>query len=140
MPQRLVDVAAADTRLVADAAAAAVREVALVVRPQVVDLGLVGVDGGEDPFPHHLEVSGPPLATSVSVDMSDAWIRVLEAAGGYDVSLAAPVRGAVSGEVVLRGAAGEQRVQVRAEGRPTSLPRPARPPDVAVAPPPRRSR
>ena len=76
-----------------------------------------------------------PLATSVSVDVSDAWIRVVEAAGGYDVSLGAPVRGAVSGEVVLRGAAGEQRVQVRAEGRPTSLPRPARPPDVAVAPP-----
>jgi hypothetical protein len=124
----LAEIAASDTRLVAESAAAAIHDVALTVHPEAVDFGAVPVD--EASAPRRVAISGPLLATAVRVEVSDPWIRVSEAEGGYDVSVVPRARGALNGEVTFSGPTGDGRVGVRVEGRSPQVPRPASAPDA----------
>ena len=108
--EALTAMVATDTRLVADAAAQALRAVQLGVSPSALTFGRL--QPGARSAPQRLVLTGPPLARAVTVTVSDPWIRVEEADGGYDVTVVPPGSAAATGSVTLGGAAGAVSVPV----------------------------
>jgi Caspase domain len=134
--EALTAVAAADTRLVADAAAQALDALTLVVTPDRLDFG--GLPVGVTSQPRRIAVGGPPLARATPVIASDPWIRIADTDGGYDVSVTPPGAGASSGSLTWQAPREEVRVLIVVEGvpaaaaAPASAPKPAAP--VVTAP------
>jgi hypothetical protein len=144
----LAAMAASDTRLVGEAASAALQELRLGISPVALDFG--PVPAGERSASQRLEVMGPPLARAVSVSVTDPWIRVEERDGGYDVAVVADGApaggtGSMDGALTLAGPAGSLRVPVTvhtvvAEAEPAPagssppVPAPAAPPPQEPAP------
>src|SRR4051812_24361480 len=108
--EALAAVVATDTRLVADAATQALRAVQVGVAPSV--LSFAPLPAGARSAPQRLALTGPPLARAVTVSVSDPWIRVEEADGGYDVAIVSPGSAAATGSVTLGGAAGAVTIAV----------------------------
>jgi Caspase domain len=118
----LAAMAAADTRLVGEAASAALQELQLGISPVALDFG--PVPAGERSASQRLLVTGPPLARAVSVSVTEPWIRIEERDGAYDVAVVpeSPAAGgtaSVDGAVTVSGPAGALRIPVtaRLEGR-----------------------
>jgi hypothetical protein len=105
----------ADTRLVADAAASAVRELTLHVAPTSLDFGPVVV--GRSSSALHVEVSGPPLARALSVQASEPWIQWAEVPSGYTVSSQPPRVGLLTGTLTFHGPSGEVQITVAVQGQ-----------------------
>lgn len=109
---RLLEIAAEDISYVADAAAGALAEAALGLAPTDLELG--EVPQGSDPPPLTVSLTGPPLARTCSIEVSEPAIRVAETAAGFDVSVDTSGVGEVDGTVTVRGPTGEGVVRVRA--------------------------
>jgi hypothetical protein len=132
--EALSAMAATDTRLVAEAATEALREVTLRLSTTQLDFGRVAQDAVSPP--RRLEVTGPPLARSAGVRVSDPWIRLADVAGGYEVTVVPRGRGPLTGTVTISGPGGEAAVTVSVEGvAPEAVPpTSAAPAPVAPAP------
>ena len=117
--EALAQVAATDTRLVADVATQALGEVTLSVSPEGLDFG-ASVVGRASPA-QRLELGGPPLARAAAVSVSDPWIRIQERqGGGYDVTVTPPGEGAASGALIFRAVDADVTVPVAVHGVPAS--------------------
>lgn len=134
--EALAGMAETDTRMVADAAVAALHEVTLQLTPPTLDFGQLPT--GSVSSPRRIDVVGPPIARSGAVRLSQPWIRLSEVAGGYEVSVVPPWSGRADGTVTVGGPAGEAEVTVTVEGlAPRSVPTPKEPaPASASAPVP----
>ncbi|PSJ27362.1 caspase-related protein [Streptosporangium nondiastaticum] len=133
--EALDEMARRDIRAVADEAARALDEVRVTPRPARLDFGPVPEHA---PSPHRpVRLLGPPLARSCAVHVEDDWLRATESSDGLDVSVDTSRPGRRSGDIVLKGAAGEAVVHVEAEVLPTPAPpdRPPAPPDSPPVPP-----
>jgi hypothetical protein len=119
----------ADTRLVADAAASAVRELTVHLAPTSLDFGPVVVDGSSSPL--HVEVSGPPLARALSVRASEPWIQWAGAPGGYTVSTQPPRAGLLAGTLTFHGPGGEVQITVAVQGQGVETERPRQDPTLS---------
>jgi hypothetical protein len=113
--ETLQTMASTDTRLVAEAATAAIAEMCLRVRPVSLNLGSapVGMPGP----PAHLEVSGPPLTRALTVQPSEPWIRWSERPDGYDVWAQVTRPGPHTGAITLKGPTDELELPVTVDGR-----------------------
>lgn len=136
---RLLEIAAEDISYVADAAAGALAEAALGLTPTDLELG--EVLQGSDPPARPVSLTGPPLARTCSIEVSEPAIRVTETAAGFDVSVDTSGVRVVDGTVTVRGPTGEGVVRVRAavvpaiaEGATSERPRARRSVPAAKAP------
>lgn len=109
---RLLEIAAEDISYVADAATGALAEAALGLAPTELELGEV-LQAAELP-PRAVSLTGPPLARTCSIEVSEPAIRVTETAAGFDVSVDTSGVRVVDGTVTVRGPTGEGVVRVRA--------------------------
>ena len=109
---RLLEIAAEDISYVADAAGGALAEAALGLAPTELELG--EVLQGTEPAPRAVSLTGPPLARTCSIEVSEPAIRVAETAAGFDVSVDTSGVRTVEGTVTVRGPTGEGVVRVRA--------------------------
>ena len=131
--EALAGMAETDSRVVADAAGAALREVTLRLSPLTLDFGQI--PAGTPSSPRRIDVAGPPIARSGTVRLSEPWIRLSETAGGYDVSVVPPGRGRAEGTVTVGGPAGEAQVVVTVEGVAPDVPDAVPAPRVPTATP-----
>jgi serine/threonine protein phosphatase PrpC len=118
--EMLSELARTDTRFIAEPAAEALSRAAL--QPQETELHFGEQTQGSEP-PHRLvRLLGPPIARFCVPHASDDWIRVAEAAEGFDVSVDTGSTGSLSGRLDLKGPTGEAAIII----------------DINVIPPPGR--
>jgi hypothetical protein len=129
----LTDMAGTDIRYVADAAAAALAEA--TVRPAEPELRFDSV-----PARRRVRLLGPPIARACTVEVSDPWIRIVEAADGFEASVDTSRTGILAGHVTVKGPTGEVVIPVHVEIAPGPQqpppPKSARPPEPASPPGP----
>ena len=126
----LARVAEADTRLVAESAAEALRQLRLSVTPAELSFGPLPPGSPSDP--QRLDTAGPPLARAATATSAEDWIRVSAVDAGYEVVVFAPGPGRSDGTVTLTAAGVTVVVPVTVEG---AAPGPG-PPDADSAAPP----
>lgn len=107
--------ASTDTRLVAEAAAAAVTELGLHVRPTSLEFGSAPVGASTGPL--RLEISGAPLTRALTVQASQPWIRWDEVPGGYRVWARPSRPGRLTGTITLNGPIQNVEVPITVEGQ-----------------------
>ncbi|HEX6234544.1 MAG TPA: caspase family protein [Jiangellaceae bacterium] len=108
----LTDIARNDIKYVADAAAAAMDEVALRVPESALHFGEVGEGESAE---RTIQLNGPPLARTCTVEASQSWIRTEEVDEGVRVSVDTSRPGRLQGSMVIKGPTGEATVDVDVE-------------------------
>ncbi|MHC3467511.1 caspase, EACC1-associated type [Streptomyces sp. 7R007] len=116
--QALEEVARNDVRPVADAATAALHEVRLRPSTARVDFGRLARGA---PVAHRqVALTGLPLARACVPHVSEPWLRVGVSAEGLDVGVDPVAEGRLSGDIVLKGVAGDATIHVEAEVEPAA--------------------
>jgi hypothetical protein len=118
--EALREIADTDIQYVAEAAQAALDEVA--VRPNERELHFGEVPLGADAGARVVRLLGPPIARAGTVQPQESWIRVTDTADGVAVSVDTSQLGAYQGSVTVRGPTGEVAIPVEAH---VTVPRPA---------------
>src|SRR5215471_13047110 len=111
--QALADLARNDSRTVAEPAAIAVSEAA--VRPEEAELHFGRIEQGSAPPHRVIRLLGPPIARACAPRASDDWIRLTEAAGGFDISVSTDDAGIRRGTLDLKGPTGAAVVAIDVE-------------------------
>ena len=111
--EALADLARNDIRTVAEPASAAVDHAAM--HPEVTELHFGEQRQGSEPPHQMLRLLGPPIARACAPRASDEWIRVSEAAEGFDVSVDTANAGPLRGTLDLKGPTGEAVVAIDVE-------------------------
>ncbi|MET7378841.1 caspase family protein [Streptomyces sp. NPDC005526] len=128
----LADVAQNDIQSVADVASRALREVAVRPSPARLDFGRVPQDA---PAPTlSVRLQGPPLARCCEPQAPGDWLRIEESAEGLEVRVDTSTPGHRSGDIVLKGVAGDARLHTEVEIAPAPerpAPEPADPGQAA---------
>ncbi|MEU6867148.1 caspase family protein [Streptomyces sp. NPDC046876] len=132
--QALVEMSNTEIQWVADEAAAALREVALSPDPSTLDFGTL-TEGSPSPR-KEVRLPGPPLARQCEASSEDDRISVQKTADGLEISVDTSRAGQLSGDILLKGAAGEATLQVSGEITPKRAERPHAA-QKTVTPPPR---
>ncbi|MFJ8198616.1 caspase family protein [Streptomyces sp. NPDC096152] len=131
----LADVAQNDIQSVADVASRALREVAVRPSPARLDFGRVPQDA---PAPTlSVRLQGPPLACCCEPQAPGDWLRIEESAEGLEVRVDTSTPGHRSGDIVLKGVAGDARLHTEVEIAPAPeqpAPEPAAPGHAAPVP------
>ncbi|MFF8945153.1 caspase family protein [Streptomyces sp. NPDC014864] len=126
----LADVAQNDIQSVADVASRALREVAVRPSPARLEFGRVPQDA---PAPTlSVRLQGPPLARCCEPQAPGDWLRIEESAEGLEVRVDTSTPGHRSGDIVLKGVAGDARLHTEVEIAPA----PERPTPERSAPGP----
>jgi hypothetical protein len=128
----LAEIARTDIQYVAEAADAALREVAIQPEEHELHFGQVAEDSS--PSPRTIHLLGPPLARTCAFQASDNWIRVQETSEGLDVSVDTSTAGRLHGDIALTGPTGEAVITVDVEVMPNP---PQSPPPITKPSPSR---
>ncbi|MDN3295075.1 caspase family protein [Streptomyces ficellus] len=114
--EALAEMARHDIRAVAEEARRAVSEVR--VNPYPSSLRFDPVRQHADPPRQTVRLLGPPLARSCAPHPKPDWLRAVETPEGLEVCVETSGTGRLSGDIVLKGVAGESVVHVDAEVLP----------------------
>lgn len=118
--QALMEVAGNDIRQIASLAQHALGEIRLAPSPDRLDFGLV--PRGSPCQEKSVTMAGPPLARHCVAQPTQPWLRVEPTADGLRVSVDPTAEGHLSGDIVLKGVAGEALIHVEAVVGPTHEP------------------
>src|SRR5829696_4176310 len=88
-----------DTRLVAEAATAAMAELSLRVRATSLDLGPAPLGASSEA--ERLKIFGPPLTRAATIQASEPWLRWSEVPDGYEIWAQPPRPGLLTGTITL---------------------------------------
>ena len=111
--EALAELTRTDIRYIADPAAAALQEAAL--HPEETQLDFGQIEQGSASPHRTVRLLGPPIARACVPHPSDAWIRVTETAGGFDVSVDTSRTGTLHGTLDLKGPTGEATITIYAD-------------------------
>lgn len=109
----LADMARTDIQYLAEAAAAALREVAVHPAERELHFGQVAKDSS--PARRAVHLQGPPLARACTFEASDSWIRIDETTDGIHVSVDTSRAGTLRGEITIKGPTGDAVIPVEVE-------------------------
>ncbi|MFF3850582.1 caspase domain-containing protein [Streptomyces sp. NPDC002328] len=109
-----------DIRVVADEARRAMARAEPRPDPARLDFGRVP-QGSAAPR-RSVRLLGPPLARSCTAHPAGDWMRTEETREGLDVNIDTSTPGRLSGDLLLKGVAGEAVLRVEAEIQPTPAP------------------
>lgn len=124
----LADIARTDIQYLAEAAATALREVAVRTAERELHFGQVAKDSS--PTPRTVHLLGPPLAQACTFQASDSWIRIDETTEGIHVSVDTSQAGTLRGEITIKGPTGDAVILVDVEVTPGAEP----PPPTSASP------
>jgi hypothetical protein len=140
--EALREIADADIQYVAQAAQAALDEVAIRPSERELDFGEILLDA--DAGARVVRLLGPPIARAGTIQPQESWITVTDTADGVAVSIDTSQEGAYQGSVTVRGPTGEVAIPVEARvavARPateaTATPQPATEAAAGPAPAPK---
>ncbi|HET9254069.1 MAG TPA: caspase family protein [Pseudonocardiaceae bacterium] len=129
--EALAEIARTDIHYLAEAAATALREVA--IKPAERELHFGQVARGAIPPRRSVRLQGSPLARACTARASESWIRIDEAAEGIQVSVDTSRVGTFRGEITITGPTGEAVIPVSLEiTSAREPPPPAHPSPVAT--------
>ncbi|MEU1854090.1 caspase family protein [Streptomyces sp. NPDC019990] len=120
--QALMEVAGNDIRQIASLAHRALGEIRLAPSPDRLDFGLV--PRGSPCQEKSVTMDGPPLARHCVAQPTRPWLHVEPAADGLRVRVDTAAEGHLSGDIALKGVAGEAVIHVEAVVGPAHEPAP----------------
>ncbi|MGH3695948.1 MAG: hypothetical protein ACRDRX_18475 [Pseudonocardiaceae bacterium] len=118
----LADIARTDIHYLAQAAATALREVAIQPVERELHFGQVAKDAS--PARRTVRLLGPPLARACTFQASDRWIRIEETTEGIQVSVDTSRAGTLRGDITITGPTGKAVIPVDVEITPEPEPPP----------------
>jgi WD40 repeat protein len=129
--EALAEIARTDIHYLAEAAATALREVAIQPVKRELRFGQVAQD--LSPPRRSVRLQGPPLARACTFQASESWIQITETTEGIDVRVDTSRAGMLHGDITITGPTGKAVIPVSVEITPEQRRPPAASPRPITA-------